>query len=125
MLEREHFHLFGNGYTRIDRDGRSRKDGVVDRTAPGTNRPSTTMENCYTDGIARCKVSKPALCLVQFPAGGQDTPVFTTVGITQHYLLLVMTRLYIRTIQRVSERPLQYICAGTQIFDSLEKRHDR
>src|SRR5260370_36619027 len=104
MLEREHFPLFGNANTPIDRAGRLPKNGFVDRTAPATNRPSTTMENCYTDGIARCKVSKPALCLVQFPAGGQDTPVFTTFGINKLYLCLVLQRLYIPPFTRGSAR---------------------
>src|SRR5260370_55761 len=93
IFKREHLALLSNAYMSINRARGLPKNSFINGTATAPNRSSTTMEDCNFNAIARPKGSQPALRLVQLPTGGQDTPIFTTIGVAQHHLLPVMARL--------------------------------
>src|SRR5712692_5874583 len=93
IFKREHLALRSNAYMSINRARELHKNSVINGTATAANRCPTTMEDCNLNTIARPKGSQPALRLLQLPTGGQDTPIFTTIGVAQHHLLPVMARL--------------------------------
>ena len=49
------------------------------------------MKDGDADAAARSQGGQPGLGEIEFPAGCEDTAVFTAIRIAQHYLLLIVT----------------------------------
>src|SRR5258708_13430529 len=104
----------------IDCPRRLPKNSFIDGTTTGPNRCSAGVEDRNANAMMRPEGSQPALCPVQLPARGQDTSIFTAIGVAKHHLLPAMAHLQMRAIDRMSECAFQYICTCAQVLVGLK-----
>src|SRR5437763_16157532 len=67
--------LLGDADARGNRAGRLREDRLVARSATAANGPSAAVENAQRDAATLEYLDQRHLGLVEFPAGGEESPV--------------------------------------------------
>src|SRR5947209_17995496 len=117
-----HFNLFGDANTYIDWVGRLAENSIVNGTATTANSSTTPVKDGDVYLVASSKFDELDLCLVQFPAGGKDTAIFTAIRVAQHDLLLIVAGRQLRPVDGMGECALKYVDARVQIVNRLKKR---
>ena len=100
------------------------QDGAVHGTAPATDGPPAAVEERQVDRVALGGARQLGLRPVEQPGRGEGPRFLRRIGVAQHHLLPIPSRLQVRTVDGVAQQVVQDAVGALQGVGQFEQGHD-
>ncbi len=120
----DHFTLLGNAYLPVHAMRRLSQYRLIAGAATPPDGAAASVEQAQLNLVPGKYLGKFGFSFIQFPIGGKKTAVLVAVGIAEHHLLHIATRIQEFPVIGQREQLVHNLPAAPQIRNGLEQWND-